>query len=535
MNLYPVLARELRSTARQPGTYHLRVLGAVVSLVTICVLGVLGSGIPTSTGRRGNEVFATLHVVLLWTTWIIVPLSAADCLSRERREGTLGLLFLTPLRAGEVVLAKSVACGLRAFTLWVAVLPVLMIPLLLGGVGWRETIYSALMIFDSICLGLGAALVASAWSKVWVRAMVAAVALAFLSWLCFLIAAGFCLLIFWSPPPPGAWLQMWWWPIYAGFHVVGCSADWTELFTVVSGKRAVGVAAATGVTALFGLFLAVLIAAWRVRRAWQEEPPSARRVWLEEKLTTPIIGARLLRAWMRFRIERNPVGWLEQRRWTGRVVMWSWLAVVVVVYVAAMGNAWFFLGSFAGLQTTIALSLVAVMAATAAGSFRRERETGVLELLLVSPLPSWRMITGRLIGIWGQFLPAGVLCVAVWAYFSSVATLSSFRGTEGMMPIGFFVSSYLALPVIGLFFSLNSRNFIVALLATLAIGLFIPLIARLALAILVFTSMGPMPFGQSFDFFAHAGMMQVFVACFMAFALWRRLESRSFPLDRPGV
>ena len=49
--------------------------------------------------------------------WVLVPLLVADCLSRERREGTLGLLFLTPLTANDIVIAKGLSHGLRAVTL----------------------------------------------------------------------------------------------------------------------------------------------------------------------------------------------------------------------------------------------------------------------------------------------------------------------------------------------------------------------------------------------------------------------------------
>jgi len=56
------------------------------------------------------------------------------------REGTLGLLFLTPLRPQDVVIAKGFAHGLRAMTLWLAVIPTLIIPFLVGGVGWREAL-----------------------------------------------------------------------------------------------------------------------------------------------------------------------------------------------------------------------------------------------------------------------------------------------------------------------------------------------------------------------------------------------------------
>ena len=46
-----------------------------------------------------------------------------------------------------------------------------------------------------------------------------------------------------------------------------------------------------------------------------------------------------------------------------------------------------------------------------------ERESGVLELLLVSPLGEKQIIAGRLSGLWGQFAPAAVLLLAIWAYF----------------------------------------------------------------------------------------------------------------------
>ena len=66
------------------------------------------------------------------------------------------------------------------------------------------------------------------------------------------------------------------------------------------------------------LWFAIELAAWRLRRVWQEEPPSAGRLWLEQKLVTPIVGVAFLHRWMRRKLERNPIGWLEQRTWSGR-------------------------------------------------------------------------------------------------------------------------------------------------------------------------------------------------------------------------
>src|SRR5438034_7581247 len=60
--------------------------------------------------------------------------STADCLSEEKREGTLGLLFLTDLKGYDVVLGKLAATSLNAFYGVLAVLPMMAIPLLMGGV-----------------------------------------------------------------------------------------------------------------------------------------------------------------------------------------------------------------------------------------------------------------------------------------------------------------------------------------------------------------------------------------------------------------
>ena len=73
------------------------------------------------------------------------------------------------------------------------------------------------------------------------------------------------------------------------------------------------------------------------------------------------------------------------------------------------------------IQSFMGWLLAISMAASAAGSFRRERETGVLELLLVSPLTTRQIISGRLFGLWGQFLPSIVTLLGIWAYFARIA------------------------------------------------------------------------------------------------------------------
>src|SRR5262245_12834108 len=128
MTFLPIVERELRTAARKRVTIRVRVGAALIALIIgggFLVLGMMfrGMGMPGSSLGRG--IFATL-------TWLalIAVLSAglfltADCLSEEKRDGTLGLLFLTDLRGYDVVLGKLFATSLRAAFSLLAMFPIL--------------------------------------------------------------------------------------------------------------------------------------------------------------------------------------------------------------------------------------------------------------------------------------------------------------------------------------------------------------------------------------------------------------------------
>src|SRR5687767_11476373 len=116
MTFLPIVGRELRVAARKRSTFWVRVTAAIVALV-------IGGGFLAMTMFRfgfgtaslGKGLFATLTWLSLAAVLSAGLFFTSDCLSEEKRDGTIGLLFLTDLRGYDVVLGKLLATSLRAF------------------------------------------------------------------------------------------------------------------------------------------------------------------------------------------------------------------------------------------------------------------------------------------------------------------------------------------------------------------------------------------------------------------------------------
>src|SRR6266567_5054900 len=228
MIVLPVIERELRACARQPFTYYLRALG-VAALMLACFLFGMQRGFGPALGSR---LFSSLHFTLFCAIWLLVPLLTADCLSRERREGTLGILFLTPLTARAIVIGKGLIHSLRALTMVLAVLPVLAIPFLLGGVTWREGLMALLLDLGSVGLALAAGLVASAYCRQWNRALLLAEVLAAVVLFGFGVLLSLVLVVQVAIPygPGYTWREFSWGEIISGgaIYCTNVAGMWSE-------------------------------------------------------------------------------------------------------------------------------------------------------------------------------------------------------------------------------------------------------------------------------------------------------------------
>src|SRR5438045_797781 len=148
--------------------------------------------------------------------------------------------------------------------------------------------------------------------------------------------------------------------------------------------------------------------------------------------------------------------------------MWGWLGAVGMIYAAGIASESLY-RRFDLIQLGTAWLLIGSFTAAAAGSFRRERENGFLELMLVAPLGEWQIIGGRLRGLWGQFVPAIAVFLGMAAWMPG---LSDLQESIGFLPYVGMI--FVTLPVIGLYFSLACNGFLASFLWTLLFGVLVP-------------------------------------------------------------
>lgn len=157
MTFLPIVARELRVTARRRSTYWIRFAAAALALLlsgwSFMFLFSMGAA-----SMAGKMLFGSL-TGLAWLYAVMGGVfKTADALSEEKREGTLGLLFLTDLKGYDIVLGKIVAASVNWFFGLIALFPILALALLMGGVApgefWREILALTNLLFYSLALGM---------------------------------------------------------------------------------------------------------------------------------------------------------------------------------------------------------------------------------------------------------------------------------------------------------------------------------------------------------------------------------------------
>ena len=483
-----VAARELRVESHQAWNYWSRFIAVCTAAIAIWFAVLGGSAVRTN--GRGATVFGALNLAVFIALWIVGPVVTADCLSSERREGTLDLLLLTLLRGPGIVVAKSLAQGIRVLSLVLVVAPLVVFSCVLGGVMWTDVISGLVLNLSGALLALAAGLVASSVTVHRVRAIVLAETLAFLVGACFVIFAAWTQQACSTLPPAAA---------FAGgpgpMSLVASAAPPTPLESVLEqafgssgGPLAVWTQTSTSLApgtqvhwfrywalimaVSLGVFvLSILWVGTRVNRC---HPGSEPLDELARRFLSPRPLLKLVRPFQRRRLSLNPVGWPHHYSSAGRLIPWGWFCLVGLFAVAGFSAR-------AGFGGGLALFVVLLLAEafTVANSYSHERRNGILELLLISPLREEQIVFGRLRSIWGQFFPAIVL----------IALLDGHSNQFWHSGLGVLaVLTFLMVPVFGLYFSLRCSSFFSAWVSTFTVGIitFLPAAFNSPLAVVTF-------------------------------------------------
>jgi uncharacterized membrane protein YhaH (DUF805 family) len=338
----------------------------------------------------------------------------ADCLSEEKRDGTLGLLFLTELRGIDVVVGKLMATSLRGFYALLAVLPILAVTLLVGGITGTQFWKSSLALIDGLFLSLAAGLLVSALSYDSQKALGATLFLVLMFGLGGPFADALIAMInkraavaFWSIASPGYAL--------ATAGAWGRSAYWWGILLTQAMTWAM-----------------FILACILVPHTWQQGRNTG-----AANSASWIYKWKHGGAWWRRRqrklLERMPLAWLAGRdRWQP-VIVWT-VALLAASSLAALliakvpGEFWMVWMYLGGLFTLI---LYIAGASQACRFFADMRRSGLLELLLVTPLGENQMVAGQWRALRRQFAWPLMVLLGVYITASVLAQFNFQRMTSG--------------------------------------------------------------------------------------------------------
>ncbi len=346
----------------------------------------------------GNPLFGMLTSYALLMCLLSGVFLTSDALTEEKREGTLGLLFLTDLKGYDVVLGKFFAQSLNAFYCLLALLPVTALPILFGGVQGAEFWRMALALANALFFSLAAGLSVSACMHDSQRAMANTLALVLL------LAAALPLLreVASTVKISALWYSMAWVSPFYPFHYASemvyprhASAYWGGLL-------------ASQLLSWCCLAIASVVLPWMVQERKKARRPASRlRVHVRPR--SPQRRAALLSA--------NPVEWLRREE-----LGFPWLAWVVVLASMVTVVLVLFLGGaestmiIADATRPFAFLLKVIFAIHACRFFVEARRNGALELLLCTPLTDRQIIRGQIRALWITFgWPLGIFAAGLFA------------------------------------------------------------------------------------------------------------------------
>lgn len=442
MTFLPIVARELRVASRRAATYWTRFAFALVAIVAgSFAWAILFRQSPRETGYW---LFVWLAVLAYIYSLVSGCLATADGVSEEKREGTLGLLFLTDLRSYDIVLGKLAASSVTSIYGLLALFPIMGVPLLLGGVApaefWRVVVVCLNNLFFSLALGLACSTICKDERK--------SIGLTLL--LLLLIVVGWPAVLAWMASTIGHNH-----PLSGLFRhhpepLLVFSPGFACVFAFEAASR--GRLSNPGLPWFYislaithaGAWLSLLLTTFLLPRVWRDRAATPGGVRRAERWRLWAEGSGEARAALRRRrLEINPFYWLASRDHFKVTLVWLWIgagALIWAVGLARWKRDWLDIGAYVMTALCAHTLLKCWVAMEASKRLGDDRRSGALELLLSTPLGVREILRGQWLALLRQFGAAAALICAVDLLFLGLGFKRMFNDNDR----GFWVAMCLA-------------------------------------------------------------------------------------------
>jgi ABC-type transport system involved in multi-copper enzyme maturation permease subunit len=441
----PVASREARIASRRLFSYAIRsIIAAAFALVAFRRM------YAPNVDAAGPPLLRTLG----WMGFFYATLGGAfktfDSLSREKREGTLGLLLLTDLKPFQILSGKLLAASALAVFGLLAFLPILSIPMIIGGVLFEQVVRLAVSLITALLLAMSWGLYVSANARNYVASLAGAAAL--------IIVFAFV-------------------PLDAALHLNPASKPFLlETFVCLFTPTLPFALAFTVNPELTQFFWPSVLCNLALALAWicagvMILPGRCHEAPAKSKLLEAIrnrfhqlrFGAPSQRTALRQqRFQINPVFWLANR---DRVSSLGLSAVCVVTLMTAR----FFHVSELGLLIA-SLAILFRMAYASSHSISQDQKNGALELLLSTTLSIGEIVNGFNRAMLRRFLLPAAL-VILWPWAVPTASADLLFKTLFVCSSLLLIATWVALSWVGPWFALRKKPIAAAWTALAVVAL----------------------------------------------------------------
>jgi ABC-type transport system involved in multi-copper enzyme maturation permease subunit len=467
MILLPIVARELRVASRRRATYWTRFSAGVIAIV-VCSF-VWATLFRQSSKDTGLALFVATSIIAYIYSLLAGAHATADSVSEEKREGTLGLLFLTDLKSYDIVLGKLAASSLTAIYSLLAIFPVMGVPLLLGGVApaefWRVVIVCLNSLFLSLAIGLLCSAICKDERKaigltVGIIVVLTAGVPGIVAWIASEIHSGHPLYqLFHQNPEPLLVVSPGFAAVFAfddpyKAKIAGAKVNWFHVSLAM-----------THCLAWSALALTAII----LPRVWQDKAASQSALRRREKWKQWTLGNDAARsAFRRGLLEINPFYWLAARERFKFVLVWLVLGAGTLLWLAGLADDprnWLNEGIYIFTALAVHTVFKCWIAMEAPRRLGTDRRSGALELIISTPLTVNEILRGQWRALARQFAaPVAVVC-AVDLLFLSLGLKHNYSAGDREMWSGIwllgiiiFVLDLVTIPPLAVWLSLAGRK-----------------------------------------------------------------------------